>query len=185
MCWKFAYRGGRPGMIKLGFPTVSIYPNDGIVWENRGTVTFKGKASIGNSSKISIGKSGNIEFGEAFGATCALKLACYNNIVFRDNVLIGWDCTVSDTDFHTFTVNGQKTKGYGNILIEENCWIAMQTLILKDTVIPKNSVVGARSTLNKDYTAEGAHVLLAGAPAKIINTNIYYDYSSSQIKYTL
>lgn len=48
------------GMIRLGFPTVSLYPNTGIVYENHGgTIVFNGKCAIGNNSAISIGASGS------------------------------------------------------------------------------------------------------------------------------
>ena len=44
------------GMIRLGFPTVSLYPNTGITIENHGgTITFNGKCSIGNNSYICFG----------------------------------------------------------------------------------------------------------------------------------
>ena len=52
------------GMIRLGFPTVSLYPNTGIVYENHGgTIVFNGKCTIGNNSAISIGSKGCVEFG--------------------------------------------------------------------------------------------------------------------------
>ena len=41
------------GMIRLGFPTVSLYPNIGISIENHGgIILFKGKCRIGNNSFI-------------------------------------------------------------------------------------------------------------------------------------
>ena len=45
------------GMIRLGFPGVSVYPNNGITWENHGgTIIFKGKCVIGNDSYLSFGE---------------------------------------------------------------------------------------------------------------------------------
>ena len=50
------------GMIRLGFRNVGIYPNTGITYENRvGTIIFKGKCFIGNSSAISIEKKAELE----------------------------------------------------------------------------------------------------------------------------
>ena len=52
----------RTGMIKLGFPTVSLYPNSGIMFENHGgEIVFKGRTKIGNASSISIGGKGRVE----------------------------------------------------------------------------------------------------------------------------
>ena len=50
------------GMIRLGFPEVSLYPNTGIVFENYGgTVVFKGQCCIGNNSYLSIGPKAIVE----------------------------------------------------------------------------------------------------------------------------
>ena len=97
----------RTGMIRLGFPTVSLYPNTGIMIENHGgEIIFKGRAGIGNASRISIGAKSKVEFGDCFQAT-ALKLASYCGMKFASRVRFGWDCTVVDTDFHKLPkVNG-------------------------------------------------------------------------------
>ena len=98
----------RTGMIKLGFPTVSLYPNSGIMFENHGgEIVFKGRTKIGNASSISIGGKGRVEFGDSFVATAALKLTSYCSIRFAPRVLCAWECTFMDTDFHKLTkVNG-------------------------------------------------------------------------------
>lgn len=44
----------KTGMIRLGGYGVSIYPDSGIIFENRGMIIFKGRCGIGNSSGISI-----------------------------------------------------------------------------------------------------------------------------------
>lgn len=83
------------GMIRLGFPTVSLYPNTGITIENHGgTITFNGKCSIGNNSYISIGSKGVIEFGDNFAATTTFRLTSYDRIVFGERVRCGWDILV-------------------------------------------------------------------------------------------
>lgn len=98
----------RTGMIQLGFSTVSLYPNTGIMVENHGgEIVFKGRTKIGNASSISIGGKGRVEFGDSFVATAALKLTSYCSIRFAPRVLCAWECTFMDTDFHKLTkVNG-------------------------------------------------------------------------------
>lgn len=95
------------GLVKLGCNVASIYPNSGISLENSGKIIFNGKLTIGNASAISVGRAGILEFGNNVAATSSLKLVCYNSINLYDNVLVGWDCMMTDTDFHKLTfVNG-------------------------------------------------------------------------------
>lgn len=98
---KFVFRCPvRFGLVKLGANNVSIFPNSGITMENRGTVIFNGRLSVGNASAISVGETGTLEFGDNVGATTSLKLACFDSVHIQNGVLIGWDCMITDTDFH-------------------------------------------------------------------------------------
>lgn len=174
----------RPGMIKLGFNQFSIYPNTGIMWENSGSVVFNGWSAIGNNSYLSIGNTGKLIIGNGFRATASLKIACYNQTTIGNNVLLGWDCTIMDSDFHSATrTNGTKTIGTGPIKIGNDNWFGTQVLCLKDTTTPNFAIVAARSILNKDYLAEGEKILIAGQPAKICKTGIYHDNMDDSIAY--
>ena len=76
-------------MIRIGSFIVSLYPNTGIVWENRGgEVIFDGYCSIGNASAISIGEKGIIQFGNNFRATARLKLTAFHYIHFKKKCFI-------------------------------------------------------------------------------------------------
>lgn len=92
------------GMIRLGGYGVNLYPNNGIYFNNRGIITlFNGSCVIGNNSFISVAKTGRVEFGDDFGCTASLKLACYDSITFGNHVLVGWDCLIIDNDFHALS----------------------------------------------------------------------------------
>lgn len=153
-------------------------------------ITFRGKCRIGNASAISVGKQGFIDFGNNFSATTSLKLVCYNRIILHENVLIGWNCLISDTDFHSLTIESndseiqytKKSKGYDKIEIGRNTWIAMNCTILKGTTLPEYCVVGANSTLNKTTKAEPKS-LLANDTAVIRRTGIYRDLNNDGINY--
>ncbi len=173
------------GMIKLGPYSVSIYPNTGIVFENHGgKITFNGNCSIGNNSFISIGKTGNVVFGKNFCSTSSLKLASYSNIVFKDNVLCGWNCMFIDTDFHKLTLvdNTNNPKAYDNIVIGNNCWFALNNTIMKGTILGDNNVIAGNSLLNKDYH-DYNYCLFAGQPAVVKKKGIYRDNLNDKINY--
>lgn len=136
-------------MIELGNYQVALYPNDGFIYSNNGgTIVFHGRCSIGNNSAIAIGKKGYVEFGNNFIASTTFKLASQWHVVFKENVLFGWDCLVMDSDFHKLSkISGGYTKGYGSVKIGANTWFGNGTLVLKNSTIPDNCVVGARSVV--------------------------------------
>lgn len=147
-------------MIRLGFPLVSIYPNTGIMIENRGHMIFHGTCQIGNNSAISLGKKGELTFGNRFGATTTFKLVCYDGIRFADNVLFGWDCLVMDTDFHALTkCTGEKSKGHAPIAIGANNWFGNGCRVMKRTRTCEKITVQAGTTLSGPVDAEPCTVV--------------------------
>ena len=176
----------KPGMIRLGEYTVSLYPNKGMVWENHGgKVIFKGKCSIGNSSAISIGINGCCIIGNNFSATTSFKLTSYHHLEFGENVLIAWDVIVMDTSFHRMKdMNGNfKGKGYAPVVIGKNNWITTRCMILSGTKTPDYCIIGAGSILNKDYSSFPTHIFLAGNPVEIKAEGIWRDALDHDIQY--
>lgn len=172
------------GMIKLGFNHAHAYPHSGIVFENYGgTIVFKGRCVIGNNSSISVGPTANLQIGDNFNATTTFKLICWYNINFDYNVRFGWDNLVLDTSFHRLkTRNGDwANKGYGNIYIGHDNWIATRCIILAGTETQPYTVVATNSLLQKRY--DKSYVLLGGSPAKIIKEGIYRDLFDDSIDY--
>lgn len=173
------------GMIQLGKYNVSLYPNTGIIYENHGgNIIFKGSATIGNNSAISIGRKGNFIVGNHFSATASLKLISYHYIEFKENVLVGWDCLFMDTDFHQLSIKGSmnKPKAFDKIIIGNNCWFALKSIVAKGTILSDYNVVAANSLLNRNY-GEAQYCLLAGQPACIKKTNVYRDSQNDKIIY--
>lgn len=171
-------------MIKLGVFGVSIYPSKGIMFQNRGTVVFRGRCSIGNDSYISVGKSGTLVFGDGFSASTSLKIACYDTIEFSKDVHCGWECTFMDTDFHRMKyLDGRESpKPYGPIRIGEGCWFGFRSIVQKNTVLPKRTTVASNSLVNKAYNIPEASII-AGQPAKLVKTGIYRDMHDDKIIY--
>lgn len=177
----------RMGMIILGKNTVSIYSNNGVIWECDGEVVFEGKCYIGNASAISISSTGYVHFGEDFYASTSLKIVSYFEVRFGSNVHIGWDCIVTDTDFHKMVSykDGKSNKGYGCVEIGRGNWLGMKCIILKNTRTPDFCVVSANSVLNKSYWDLPSHSII-GSDAKIrlIKKEGYYrDFQNDKIEY--
>lgn len=187
----------RFGMIRLGFPCVSIYPNTGIIYENKGgKIIFYGSCNIGNNSAISIGGEGMkkraltnglvplLEFGDKFSASTSCKIVCYNRIIFKEKVLVGWDCLFMDTDFHKLTkLDGGYTKGFGEITIGKNNWFGCKCLVLKNTHLPDFITVSATSLLNKAYVVPEYSIIGGSAVIEAKMTNVYRNMDDDIIDY--
>ncbi|MDE5635198.1 MAG: hypothetical protein K2I52_02680 [Muribaculaceae bacterium] len=173
-----------PGMIKLGLNRVPIFHNNGLIFENHGIIKFKGKASIGNNSAISVGENGILEIGNNFSATSGLKIVCFNNIRLEEDVLIGWNCMLLDTDFHTIRLpDGNCSKGFGPIFIGHNTWISNGCKIYKNVSIPHHCVVGADTILHKPFESEPYSLICNNRNISIKATNISYNSDNDMIVY--
>lgn len=167
----------RTGMIRLGFPVVSIYPSGGFRYENRGKIIFQtggGKNTfLGGNCAISVGKGATLTLGENFCATDGVKIVCFESVTFGRDCLAGWGTMVTDCDFHTMHTPTGPSKMTAPVEIGDNNWFAMHCLVLKGTRTPAKCVFAARSTANRDYTSCGEETLFAGSPAKATRKGYY------------
>lgn len=93
-------------------------------------------------------------------------------ILIKKNTLIGPNVIISDSDFHCvtpeFRIPGKRKSCFENdrdIIIGENVWIGMNSIILKGVIIGDNSVIGAGSVVTKNVDG---NCIYAGNPAKKI-----------------
>lgn len=77
------------------------------------------------------------------------------------------------TDYHKILSDGKQTNQPQNIVIGSHCWIGLQSLILKGTVLADNIIVGAKSLVNQKF--EDPDVIIAGNPAKIIKYGVAWE----------
>jgi acetyltransferase-like isoleucine patch superfamily enzyme len=116
------------------------------------TLSSEARLVIGNN----VGISG--------GGICAAK-----EVVIGDNVMVGANAFITDTDFHPLDPAGRRFSSE-NVLsekveVEENVFIGMSALILKGVRIGKNSVIGAGSIVT---TSIPANCIASGIPARVI-----------------
>ena len=167
----------RPGMVRLGFLIETVYPNSGFLWDNRGgEVVFRGGCIIGNDSRIRVEEGGRLEFGDGVLCTASLKLVCHRSVTIGDKVLVGWENTIVDTDFHRIKDESGTFVGsaVAPVSIGHHSWLCSQVLTLKGTAVPPRCIVAARSVLNTGYQVPECS-LLAGAPARLRKQGIWQD----------
>ena len=128
---------------------------------------------IGRESKCSFVavSGGSLIIGKNVGISSS-SIVCHNNIKIDDNVIIGGNCCIYDTDFHSLS-SSNRLDQKNDILnartkpvhIKKNCFIGAHTTILKGVTMGENSVLGAGSVLTKNIPD---NEIWAGNPAVLI-----------------
>lgn len=172
------------GMIELGRHSVSTYPQHGIMIDNSGTIIFKGRCLIRSGAKISVGEKGTLTIGNNFKASAENKFICYKAVTLGDNVSMGWESMLMDTNFHqTLDSNGNPHgRPYAPISIGDYCWLGFRTVCMPNTRIPNKCILASNSLANKNYDIE-EYSLLAGSPAKVKATGIWRDPANDKVIY--
>jgi len=103
-------------------------------------------------------------FGMSGGCICVA-----NKVTIGNNVAIGANSTIVDTDFHPLDPDmrllSSADASSAPVVIEDDVFIGMNCLILKGVTIGRGSVIGAGSVVAK---AVPASVIAAGNPARVV-----------------
>ncbi len=109
-----------------------------------------------------------LEIGDNFGMTGG-ALVVAQRITIGNNVAVGANSTIIDTDFHpldpVLRQRSPQSAQTSPITIEDDVFIGMNCLILKGVTISKSSVIGAGSVVTRNIPSG---VIVAGNPAKVV-----------------
>ena len=101
-----------------------------------------------------------------------ITLYSFTSIIIGDNVLVGANTKIIDSDFHPIDPKDRlvnpddKEKTISKeIVIDNNVFIGCNVLILKGVHIGKNSVIGAGSVVTKNIPE---NCIAVGNPAKVV-----------------
>jgi acetyltransferase-like isoleucine patch superfamily enzyme len=110
----------------------------------------------------------SLTIGDDFGMTGG-SIVCEERIAIGQRVTVGANTTIVDTDFHPLdpSVRQQNPTDGGTalVIIEDDVFIGMNTLVLKGVTIGHGSVIGAGSVVTRDIPPG---VIAAGNPAQVI-----------------
>lgn len=134
-------------------------------------VTRRGKLIIGKNLRINSGNNynligrqqrnifwveGKLSIGDNVGMSCSAFI-CHHSIVIGNNVTIGGNTVIYDTNFHSLDPILRKNKSLDKInanrapvIICDNAFIGAHSTILKGVKIGQNSVIGACSLVTRD-----------------------------------
>ena len=157
-----------------GFPKINIKPSGRLIIGNQ-FVLNSGNVfnSIGRNQRslLSVGAGAELVIGDNVGMS-SVAIVCQKKISFGNNIRIGGNTVIYDTDFHSLnaeerTAIPEITKGIKRkeISIGDNVFVGGHSIILKGTTIGANSIIGAGSLVTNDIPD---NVLAYGIPAKII-----------------
>jgi acetyltransferase-like isoleucine patch superfamily enzyme len=116
-------------------------------------------ATFGEGSEIIIGNNSGFS-GTVIGAA--------NKIIIGNDVLSGANVLITDFDWHPIDpIQRHTSEGVKSapVIIKDNVWIGINSVILKGVTIGENTVIGANSVVVKDIPA---NVIAAGNPCKKI-----------------
>lgn len=162
------------GIISIGFQgSEGLEKHCTSITIKEGAIRFKGKANISSGTSIRV-DTGNLVFGNDFSCNNNCFFSCSTGITFGEDVLLGWNINVRDSDGHTVYRNGIPKESVKSVSIGNHVWIASLVDILKGVVIPDGCVIGYRSCLTGLYTNKNS--LIAGYPAREIQNNIEWKH---------
>lgn len=107
----------------------------------------------------------SIELGNRVGLSGAV-IGAAESIVIEDDVLVGANATITDTDWHNVDPVRRRSRGAcAAVRIKRNAWIGVNAIILKGVTIGENSVVGAGSVVTHSIPD---NAICAGQPARVV-----------------
>ena len=113
-------------------------------------------------------QAARIEIGNGVGIS-GVTICAQTRVSIGDRVTIGANSTITDTDFHPLDPEARRVDFLAGaseeVVVEDDCFIGMDTLILKGTRIGRGAVVGAGSVLSGVIPPKA---VVAGNPARVI-----------------
>ena len=151
------YSGGRLFAYKEGGSAISIGRNCRFMnWQFGNLIGLNHKCIVATQSddaKLTIGDKCSFS---------GVSIWCHKEITIGNNVRVGANVTIMDSDQHTDDPRAGRDKP---VKIEDNVWIGGGVTILKGVTIGKNSLIGAGSVVVKSIPE---NVIAAGNPCKVI-----------------
>lgn len=120
--------------------------------------------------KIVVHGSGRLVIGDNVGISSSL-ICCWDNIIIGNNVKIGGENRIYDTNFHSINAlirasdKDEKQITTNPVFIGDNVFIGTSCIIGKGVAIGENSIIAAGSVVTKSVPA---NEIWGGNPAKFI-----------------
>lgn len=124
----------------------------------------------GDNSEIVIGENTTFYGKISIAALENTKINIEKDCLFSSDIIIRTGDSHKIYDEHRKRINENK-----DINIKEHVWCGSNVIILKGSLISKNSIIGAGSVVTKKFQQE--NICIAGNPAKMIKENVNWSYN--------
>lgn len=124
-------------------------------------------AGINRPVLLAARRGGRIDLGDFCGLS-GVVIVADTSVRIGDRVMVGANCTIVDTDFHPIDAESRFAGDRGKslpVVIEDDVFIGMNSMVLKGVTIGRGSIIGAGSVVTKNIPPG---VLAAGNPARVI-----------------
>ncbi|KKI93317.1 hypothetical protein WQ54_05350 [Bacillus sp. SA1-12] len=137
-----------------------------------GKMIVKGRADFGTGSVINIG--GTVVLGANFSTNYGFKLSCENSFEAGDNVLVGWNVSIIDSDGHSIIKDGLKINQPKKVVIGNHVWLCSESSILKGARIGDDCVVGYGTIVSKNFENK-YRCIIGGSPATVLKEDCNWE----------
>lgn len=181
--WNVKLHGVRKGAIEVGSGRVHIggrgskglepHKHTYIIIGEEGKLIFNGCANVAAGTTIRV-DAGVLTLGNNFHCNTNCLISCTRKITIGNNVLLGWNVSIRDSDGHTIIHDNDKRNSLKPVIIGNHVWVCAYVDILKGVSINNDCVIAYRSCVTKSFK-NSPNSLIAGYPAKIIQQNINWE----------
>ncbi|MBN1186298.1 MAG: acyltransferase [Bacteroidales bacterium] len=154
-----------------GIPRIVRFPKSQIIiGKNCNFKSYSGSNLVGINHKcniVTLNSKAKITVGDNSGFS-GVVIAAAQRIIIGNNVLLGANVTVTDTDWHSSKSKNRNISSDVNvkpIYIENNVWIGLNSVVLKGVKIGENSIITPNSVVHKDIPA---NCIAGGNPCIVI-----------------
>lgn len=121
--------------------------------------------NVTNSSKVKI-TSLTANYG------CLISIA--NGLIVDENVLLGWNVSIIDSDGHMIkSVDSNKKNVSRPIHIHKNCWLSAESTILKGVTLAEDTIIPYGNIITKSN--DSPQSIWGGYPNHILKKECYRD----------
>ena len=118
---------------------------------------------------IFITNGGSVVIGDNVGMSSPC-LRISNSLTIGNNVCLGGNCTIYDSDAHPIDYMARREGNKKDIktapvIIEDDAWLGANVIVLKGVTIGARSIIGAGSVVTKSIPPD---CIAAGNPARVI-----------------